>query len=330
MAITIVGAGAIGGFLAARLARAGHDVNVVARGEHLAALRASGRIVLQAPDGVREEAPVRAVASAAEAPAAEILFITLKAHQLPEAAAGLAGAVTAADIVVPIQNGVPWWYFQRHGGPHDGRVVRAVDPDGALARALDPAKLVPAFAYKAAEVVAPGVVRDNRAASDQFPVGGLDDAAAPRVARLKALFASAGLAAPDGDIRRQVWNKLLGNVWANPIGALTGATVGTTLRHPATRSLALALMAEVAAVAAALGRPVSASFEDRLTRAEQVGDAKASMLQDVERGRKPEHDAILGALIELAGLTGVLVPHARALYACLDLAESRRLATQRR
>jgi len=322
MRILVAGAGAIGGFVAARLGQAGHAVSVLARGTHLAAMRERGRIVIEAHGGGAEEAPVTAVADAREAVPPELLFVTAKAHQVPALAPQLAAAAAAASAIVPCHNGVGWWYFQRHGGALDGRTLRAVDPQGTIARHLDPGKVMPTFAFKAAEVVAPGRVRHIVAASDSFPIGELDGRETPRLAALAAAMSAAGLKAPASDVRQQMWRKLLGNIWANPIGALTGATVGATVAHPETRALALALMREVAAVAAALGVGDLGDFEQRLGRAAEVGDAKASMLQDRERGRALEHGAIVGALVEIAGFVGVAVPHAAALGACLALLDA--------
>jgi 2-dehydropantoate 2-reductase len=322
MRILVAGAGAIGGYLAGVLARAGHDVTVLGRGAHLAATRERGRIALETTDGKREEFPVAAVADAGDAAPPDVLFITVKAHQVPELAPRLASAAAAAEIIVPCHNGVGWWYFHRHPGRLAGRAVHAVDPDGSIARHLDPAKVVPTFAFKAAEVVAPGVVRHIVTASDSFPVGELDGQPSQRVERLSRAIAQGGIPAPVADVRQRMWWKLLGNIWANPIGALTGTTVGATGTHPATRTLSLALMSEVAAVATALGVTVDTDFERRLGRAKEVPNAKASMLQDRERGRPLEYEAILGAVVEIAELVGVKVPHTTTLYACLALLDS--------
>jgi len=328
MRVVVTGAGAIGGFMAARLALAGHDVSVLARGEHLAAMRRAGRIVIEPRGGRAEDAAVTAIADPEEGDAPELLLITVKAHQVPALAPRLAAAAAAATTIMPCHNGVGWWYFQRHGGALDGRCLRAVDPAGDIARHLDPAKVVPTFAFKAAEVVAPGHIRHVETASDSFPVGELDGRPTPRLATLAAMMSDAGLSAPPGDIRQQMWRKLLGNIWANPIGALTGASVGATAAHPATHALALALMREVAAVAAGVGVSDLGDLERRLGRGAEVGDAKASMLQDRERGRALEHEAIVGALVEIAGLVGASVPHAAALGACLALLDATRLAVR--
>jgi 2-dehydropantoate 2-reductase len=327
MRILIVGAGAIGSFLAVRFARANHQVSVVTRGSHLEAVQMNG-LILESSDDRRELAEdVEAYADPREAPASDLIFLTLKAHQLAMVAPSLEAPIAAAEAVVTIQNGLPWWYFQRLQGFHGGRRLRSLDPDGTIARHIDATKLVPCLAFKAAALVAPGVVRHIYSTSDSFPIGELDGTRSGRAMRIADGFAAAGLNAPIvDDIRVQVWVKLLGNVWANPISALTRAPVGAIVRQPETRALAIALMNEVAAVAQELEIKLPASFETRLSRAEQVADAKPSMLQDLERGRPLELDAILGALIELGLLLGVPVPHVSALHSCLALIEARRIA----
>lgn len=320
MRICIYGAGAIGGFLAARLALGGHDVVAVARGVQLEAIGRRG-LTLVGSDGRTEAATgLRAAAGAAEVGPVDVLMITLKAHQLPPLAADLGEIGRSAGLIVPIQNGVPWWYFHRHGGPHDGRPIAAVDPEGTLARHLDVGRIVPALAFKAAEVVEPGVIRHKVTADDHFPIGELDGRITGRLQSLSAAFGDAAIDAPAvTDIRAQAWGKLLGNLAVNPIGALTGATVAETATHPLARRLCLRLMEEAMAVAAAFGAAPSYSAETRLRRTEGMHGVKASMLQDRERGRPMEVGPIVGAVAELAALAGVPVPATEAVHACLAL-----------
>ena len=315
----VIGAGAIGGLLAARLALAGHDIAVVARGAHLDAIRVRGALALETPQGIRY-APMQAYATAADAPDAAVVFVTLKAYQLPSVAADIAKAVRRAGAYVPIQNGIPWWYFQRSAGAHTGRIVRAVDPEGRLVAQLAGAPIIPAFATVAAEVITPGHVFNLANDTDGFPLGPLDphdESAADMVA---TMIRSTGLHAPRCDVRQWVWIKLLGNIWANPIGALTRATVAQIAGTPIARTLALALMHETQAVARAFGVDPGVDFEQRLDRGIRLRQGiRSSMLQDVERGRPTEHRAILGALVELAGLADVDVPHVSTLNACMEL-----------
>jgi len=319
MNVLVVGAGAIGGLLAARLSLAGHRVAVVARGAHFEAMAERGALLLETRDGVTP-ASVEAYDTLRAAPGADAVFVTVKAHQLAAIAEDLAPKARAARVFVPIQNGIPWWYFLHAPGPHAGRAVRAVDPQGRLAASLGGAVVVPAFATVAAEVVAPGRVFHQAFPADAFPLGALAPAHAEAADHAAALIRATGIAAPITDVRRFVWVKLLGNVWANPVGALTRAAVGRIATHPAGRTLALALMTEAQAVARALGVEPGLDFVQRLARAEHSRQGvKSSMLQDVERGRETERAAILGALVELAALTGVDVPHVATLHACLEL-----------
>ncbi|UCE30664.1 MAG: 2-dehydropantoate 2-reductase [Burkholderiales bacterium] len=324
MRFLVIGAGAIGGFLACRLDAAGHTVQVVARGAHLAAMRAGG-LRLEAMDGTHHHtARIEALGDVNEAGPAQVVIVTLKSHQLPAMADAIAAAAEPASLLLTVQNGVGWWYFQRHGGALDGRIVQAVDPQGGLATTLPLDRLVPAFAYKSAHVAAPGLVRHVVSERDRLALGALDPSAAARIDELLPALRAAGLAPAPGDVRRWMWNKLLGNIFANPVCALTHRTLGDLVALPQTRALALALMRETAAVAAALGYPPegAAELQGRLERARELGRAKPSMLQDREAGRPMELDAILGAVVELAALAAVEVPRIGTLLACLKLVES--------
>lgn len=326
--VLVIGAGAIGGLLAARLALAGHTVAVVARGAHCAAMRAAGSILLETRGEIRQ-APVTAFDSIAAAPAADFVFITLKAYQLPALATELGARARAARVCVPVQNGIPWWYFQRATGPHANRVVQAVDPAGTLAAQLRDAVLAPGFASIAAEVVAPGHIVAPAAAADAMPLGplGPDDQAGALAAA--ALIATTGYLAPLVDVRQAAWAKLLGNLWTNPLGALTRSTISHLATHPVGQQLARELMIEAEAVANALGVVPGLDYEQRFERSRVLRQGiKSSMLQDIERGRQTERVAILQALVELADLAGVAVPRARTLNACLLLLEEN-LAAER-
>lgn len=322
--VLMIGAGAIGGLLAARLALAGHTVSVVARGAHCAAMRASGHIVHEA-NGVVREAPVTAYDDIASAPDADFVFITLKGYQLPPLAAQLGAKARAARVCVPVQNGISWWYFQEAEGPHAGRAVRAVDPEGALAAAFKGVTLAPGFASMAAEVIAPGHIRTPASAADALLLGPLKPRDANNVAAAQAaaaLVASSGLGAQLVEIRQAGWAKLLGNIWTNPVGAITRSTISHLASHPAGLELSRALMREAEAVANALGVDPGLDYEARFERSRTLRKGiKSSMLQDIERGRPTERLAIVSALVELAEVAGLDAPRARTLDACLQLLE---------
>ena len=317
MRFLIVGAGAIGGFVAGRLLAAGHDVTLLARGAHLRAMQTHGLRLEEAQGRVDYHGAVDTCANLRDAPEADIVIVTLKAYQLAELAIPLSLVADRAQLLVPVQNGVGWWYFQRHAGELQGRAVRSVDPQGALARSLPADRTIPAFAFKSAQLVEPGVVRHIDTLSDHFALGELDGSDSARLREFRAVLAHAGMKSKQGDPREWMWNKLLGNIFANPICAITRQTLGFIVRYPATRILAMELMQELAAVAAAMGCPISMAFEERLDRGVELVTARPSMLQDLEKKRPMELDAILGAVVELGQLVGVTVPRIETLLACL-------------
>jgi len=316
--IAIVGAGAIGGFVGGRLAAAGEDVTFIARGANLAAIRADGMRVI-GEDGTETVAPyVRAAETAADAGPQDLVVLAVKAHQV----GGVIDTVQqlgGADMpIVTMQNGLPWWYFQRHGGQYDGTPVRAADPDGAIARAIDPARIIGSVVYPAAVLESPGVVRvlEGR----RFTLGELDGSTTPRIERVAAAFTRAGFKAPISDaIRHEIWLKMWGNLSFNPISALTHATLVDLLRFPLTRELSAEMMREAQVIAAKLGVILRIGIDKRLAGAEKVGAHKTSMLQDVEAGRPTEIEALVGAVVELGRLTSTPTPHIDAVYACVRL-----------
>lgn len=320
--VLIYGAGAIGGFLAASLSRAGHDVSLVARGEHAAMIERDG-LRVEDDQGRQERFRPRLIRHGAKAAPLDWLFITLKTHQLQGLVDELAPWAAQADLLIPVHNGVGWWYFQNGGPTHlRGRPVAALDPGGAMARRLPVDRAAPMFAFKSAEVIKPGTVRHIVSPTDRLVVGELDGGRREAVDALTAALVQSGIACERADPRQTMWVKLLGNIFANPICALSGQDLGTMLRHPAGHELALALMGECAAVAGALGVAVETRFEDRLARSMAVGAARPSMLQDRAAGRPMEIDAILTALIELGQLVGVETPRTQTLQCCLRLIES--------
>ncbi|QJW84266.1 2-dehydropantoate 2-reductase [Ramlibacter terrae] len=318
MKVAVVGAGAIGGLVGAKLALAGEDVTCIVRGANLDAIRAAGlRLLL--PDGSEQVArEVRATEDCATAGPQDVVVIAVKAHQLPDLAPRLAPLIGPDTCIVPMQNGVPWWYFHRHGGKLEGTVLRSVDPEGALGRRLPPEQVIGCVVYPASELEAPGVVRHVE--GNRLPLGEPDGSRSERVARVADAFTRAGFKAPVlDDIRGEIWLKLWGNLTFNPISALGHATLADICRYPATRELASSMMQEAAAVAGQLGVHFRVTLDQRIAGAEKVGHHKTSMLQDIEAGRAPEIDALVGSVLELARLTATPTPHIAAVHALVKL-----------
>ncbi len=322
MRICVVGAGAIGGMMAARLSAAGCDVAVIARGEHLDAIRRDGLRLIEA-DGVETVATELAASDDFSALGShDTVILALKAHQIAAVAGELHWLLRPDTVIVPVQNGIGWWYFQRHGGPHDGRRLDTLDPDGAIAAAVPAEQIVAAIAYPAVSKTAPGVV--THIEGDRFPLGELDGVRSKRARALAAALTSAGFKARVlTNIRAQVWVKALGNLSFNPISALTGATLGEICRTPATRELVAAMMAEAVGIAKALGVRLRISIDRRIAGAEAVGEHKTSMLQDAEAGRPLEIDPLVGVFAELGRLTGTPTPSISAVYALASMLNER-------
>lgn len=318
MKIAVVGAGAIGGYLGGWLAASGEDVTFIARGANLSAIRANGMRVV-GEDGKDVVARgVMACERMSEAGAHDVVLLTVKAHQVAAVADELRHLCHDGTTIVTMQNGIPWWYFQRHGGPFEGRRIENVDPGGTIASAIDPARIIGCVVYPACELAAPGVVRHIE--GDRFPLGELDGTESARIVRLAEAFVRAGLKAPVlTAVRAEIWLKLWGNLTFNPISALTHSTLVDICQFPPTRELATAMMREAESVANTLGVSFRVTLEKRIAGAEKVGKHKTSMLQDVEAGRDPEIDALVGAVIELGELTGVPTPHIDAVYALVKL-----------
>jgi len=316
--IAIIGCGAIGGYVAARLALAGEQVTVVARGANLAAVRARG-ITLSTSGGAESVVrDITAVPDCAAAGVQELVILAVKAHQL----AGVAGDVPrlcgAATVVVTMQNGIPFWYFHQHGGELSGTVLQSVDPSGHIARNIPAERIIGCVVYPAAELLAPGIVRHIE--GERLPLGELDGASSERVLRISQCLTRAGFKAPVlSDIRAEIWLKLWGNLSFNPVSALTRATLLDICQCPPTRALAAAMMTEAQTIAHKLGIAFRVSLDRRIAGAERVGRHKTSMLQDIEAGRPPETEALLGAVVELAQLTGTPTPNIDAVYALMLL-----------
>ncbi|KQW87027.1 2-dehydropantoate 2-reductase [Massilia sp. Root418] len=320
MKIAIVGAGAIGGLVGARLALAGEQVTFLVRGANLLAIRNKG-IKLIEHDGTEQVATnVAATDDYAEAGPQDVVVLALKAHQVAAVADQLPLLFGPDTTVVTMQNGIPYWYFHQHGGPLEGRTVHSVDPDGTLAARIPPSRVIGCVVYPASELVAPGVVRHVE--GERFPLGELDGSTTPRVQAISECFTRAGFKAPVLDnIRSEIWLKLWGNLTFNPISALCHATLEGICQYPVARSLAADMMKEAEAVANKLGVTFRVTLDKRIAGAEKVGRHKTSMLMDVEAGRGPEIDALVGSVVELGRFTDTATPHIDAVYALVKLLE---------
>ncbi len=318
MRICVFGAGAIGGLLAVKLAGSGEEVTVVARGANLVAIRERGLRLLE--DGHEVVARVRAVDRAADAGPQDVLVLGMKAHQVAPVIAEVKALAGPHTVVITTQNGIPWWYFARHGGAYEGRRLESVDPGGVIAASLDPRQVIGSIVYPAAELVAPGVVRHVE--GNRITLGELDGAETERVRGLAEALRRAGFKARvASDLRSELWVKLWGNLSFNPVSALTHATLAEICRFPPARELAAAMMREAQAVGEKLGVRFGVSLEKRIAGAEAVGEHKTSMLQDVEAGRPTELDALLGAVVELGRITGTPTPVLEAVHALVALLE---------
>lgn len=319
MRVCIVGAGAVGCFVGARLARAGADVTLVARGANLRALQGAGLRLIER-DGASSIHRLHAVADVAHAGHQDLVILAVKAHQVAPLVDGLAAMLGRDTVLLTMQNGIPWWYFQGCAGPYEGRAVESVDPGGSIAAAIPFRNILGSVVYPACELVQPGVVRHVE--GDRFPIGELDGSISPRAQSVSLLFESAGLRAPVlPDLRNEIWLKLWGNLCFNPLSALCRATLSDICADPRTRALAAAMMAEAQTVAGKLGATFRVSLERRIEGAARVGHHRTSMLQDIEAGRPTELEPLLGSVIELAHLTETPVPMLEAVHGCTALLE---------
>ncbi|HXD07086.1 MAG TPA: 2-dehydropantoate 2-reductase [Burkholderiaceae bacterium] len=320
MKIAVVGAGAIGGLLGTKLARCGEEVTFIARRRNLEAIRADGfRLILE--DGSEEHAPtVRAVERMAEAGPQDAVLLTVKAHQVGDLLPELRDLFGPQTMVVTMINGMPWWYFQRSGGAHEGITLESVDPGGRIAAQIEAQRIVGSIVYPAAELQAPGVVRLIE--GNRFTLGEPDGARSERIEQLSQAMIRAGFKAPvSRDIRAEIWVKLWGNLSFNPISALTHATLQDICRYPLSRDLAAAMMTEAQEVARKLGIDFKIALDKRIAGAEAVGAHKTSMLVDVENGRALELEALVGSVLELARITQTPTPSISAIYAACKLLE---------
>ena len=312
MKIAVFGAGAIGGYLAVKLHQAGADVSVIARGPHLAAIRENG-LTLHS-EGKTTTANLPCTDKPETAGLQDYVFVTLKATGLAPAAAGIASLMGPDTALVTAINGIPYWYFYGIDSPWRDRPIESVDPGGKLWEILPPRQAIGCIVYPAAEVVRPGYIEHTY--GNRFTLGEPDGSKSARVEALSQMLVQAGLKAPvRKNIRDEIWVKLWGNLAFNPMSALTASTLDRLAFTPDLRATARAMMEEAAQVAEALGVRFPIDVEKRIDGAGEVGAHKTSMLQDLERGRPIEIDALLGAVVELADLTGHKTPLLRAILA---------------
>ncbi len=317
MKICVVGAGAIGGFMGARLAQYDHEVSLIARGPHLAAIKANGlRLVQDGEEIVAKN--VVATDDIAELGVQDVVLMALKSHQIHAVLDKLPNIIGPETVMVTLQNGIPWWYFQKLSGDYENRIVETSDPGGVLAKTINPDCLIGCIAYPAATISEPGVIQHIEGV--RFPIGELDGSQSARAQKIAEAFVEAGFKSPVlDDIRSEIWLKLWGNLTFNPISAMTHATLEAICQFPLTRETAATMMSEAQQVAEQLGASFRVSLERRIEGAEKVGKHKTSMLQDVEAGKPLEIDGMLGVVIELADMTAIPVPTLKAVYACVSL-----------
>jgi 2-dehydropantoate 2-reductase len=316
MRFLIAGAGAIGGYMGALMARAGQDVTLYARGPHLKAMQEHGLRVLSA-EGDFEVRP-KVIGDLSQAGGMDVIFLGVKAHGLTQLAPQLKPLIGPETTVVSTQNGIPWWYFQTGAGEHSGIHLEKVDPGGIIGTAIDPARVIGSLVYLGTEVVEPGVIRHSE--GNRISLGEPDGSKSERSKAISAALIAAGLRAPvTARLRNEMWVKLLGNVAFNPLSALTRATLAAMARDPDVCAVVRQIMMEVEQVAGKLGIELPISIDQRIAGAEKVGEHKTSMLQDLEAGRPMELEPVVGAVVELGERLGVAMPHTNTVYAATKL-----------
>lgn len=322
MKICIYGAGAIGGYLGVQLARAGADVSLVARGPHLAAMREHGLKLLI--DGEERVAQLRCTDDPRELGPQDYVIIALKAHSVPAVLDAMQPLIGPNTAVVTAVNGIPYWYFYKHGGALEGTTLESIDPGGRQWRQLGPERAIGCVVYPATEVVAPGVIQ--HVYGNKFPLGEASGERTERVEKLSQLMIAGGLDAPIREnIRDEIWLKLWGNLCFNPISALTHGTLDIIASDPGTRAIARAMMLEAKAIGDKFGVHFRVDVERRINGAGAVGAHKTSMLQDLERGRAMEIDPLVSVVQEMGRLAGVPTP---TLDVVLALIQQREFMTQ--
>ena len=325
MKFLIAGAGAIGAYIGARMAHAGFDVTLFARGPHLRAMQEQG-VQVKSSEGDFVARP-RVVAALEEVGPVDVVFLAVKAHGLPQLAPQLKAVLGPETSVVSTQNGIPWWYFQGFGGEWDGLRLERVDPDGVISSAIETGRVIGSIVYLATEITAPGVIQHIE--GNRISLGEPDGSRSERIRQIAEVLIASGLRSPiTTRLRHEIWVKALGNASLNPVSALTRATIVQMVRDPGACSVIRAIMEEVQAVSNKLGMELPISIDQRIAGAEKVGEHKTSMLQDLEAGRPMELEALVGAVVELGERVGLPMTVTRTVYNCTKLLK-RNVAMQR-
>ncbi len=318
MKICVVGAGAIGGLMGAKLALAGEEVTFIDQGAHLAAIRERGLKLISPDGGVHVADNVTATDRIEDVGPQDLVILAVKAHYLESVAPRIPALLGPETAILTVQNGIPWWYFHKHGGEFDGQRLDSVDPTGVLGKSIDGDRIIGCIVNAAAEVTEPGVIRHVE--GDRMPIGELDGKQTERAQKLYDTLVAAGFRSRVlDDVRAEIWLKAWGNLSFNPISALCHATLEEICQFHDTRKLAATMMEEAQDIAHKLGIEFRHTIEKRIAGAESVGAHKTSMLQDVEWGRSLEIEALMGAILELGRLTDTPSPAIAAVYACVKL-----------
>ena len=316
MKIRIFGAGAIGGYMGAKLAEAGAEVSLVARGPHLAAMREKGLTLIE--EDRTTTVPVTASGDPAALGPQNYVIVTLKEHSVPPVVPKMQPLIGDHTTIVSGVNGVPWWYFHKIGGPLEGTRLASVYPDDAQWTGFGPERVLGCVVYPAAEVIEPGVIKHIE--SNRFSLGEPDGSKSERAVRLSEALTAAGLKAPvRPKLRDEIWVKLWGNLSFNPISALTLATLDVLCTDPGTRAVARGMMVEAQEIAEKLGVKFPIDVDRRIDGGAAVGAHRTSMLQDLDQGRPMEIDALVGSVRELGRITGTPTPTIDTVLALVQL-----------
>lgn len=316
MRFLIAGAGAVGAYIGARMAKAGCDVTLFARGPHLRAMQERGVHVKSAEGDFAVRPAV--IGSFEQAAPFDVIFLGVKAHALTQLAPQLKPVIGPETAVVSTQNGVPWWYFEGFGGEFDGMRLERVDAGGVISAAIDAKNVIGSIVYFATEIPEPGVVQHIE--GNRITLGEPDGTRSDRCRKIAEALIASGLRAPiTTRIRHEIWVKVLGNASFNPVSALTRATLAQMARDPGVASVIRSIMQEVEAVSQKLGMELPVSIDQRMAGAEKVGEHKTSMLQDLEAGRPMELEALVGAVVEIGERVGLPMDTTRTVYNCVKL-----------